>query len=80
MSSENRIELFRNETRWLAEFVGPHAEEVNYMFGRNTLETPFGSRKPAGIVRKVIARAFVKWGPDIIVTVRKEKQCILAKS
>jgi hypothetical protein len=62
----NRITLILNHTGWLARYSGPHAADMQDLFGSCTLPTSFTvEADPALVVAEISSR-----NPGTIVEVR----------
>jgi hypothetical protein len=63
LAPKNEILIHLGEQGWLATFQGPHAAEIDELFGDVTLPTPFTARAPlAAVIAEVQSK-----NPGVIV-------------
>ena len=65
---KNRIVVSRGPEGWLATFEGPHAREIEKLWGVTTLPTPYTSLAAGADVR----RALRARNPDCEVVLQEE--------
>lgn len=62
----NRIELFKTNQGWMADFQGPQAEEIRRLFGTSVIPTPFTAQaESANVMANIQSK-----NPDCIVVLR----------
>jgi hypothetical protein len=65
----DQITLTNTPRGWIAEFKGPHSQEVIHLFGTNMLPTPFTKEASPKTVRECVQAQ----NPKVMVTLAEER-------
>ena len=61
---QNQIILYTRKNSWVAQFVGPHAQEIIRLFGTDVLPLPFTPTANPELVRETVEHR----NPDVFVS------------